>query len=335
MWNFGSLLGILVVRQITTGLIITIYYENSLDSFQSIWNLHLEILRGAIFHFLHINFASWIFLFLYAHLAKAIIFTSFSHIKVVWIRGFTLLLLIIIIAFIGYVLPWGQIRLWGATVICNLLTTIPYLGDLLVQWIWGGFFVSNITLKLFFSLHFLIPIILGVIIIFHIILLHLEGSSNPIGRSNNLIKQEFINSFLIKDLLNLIIIIVIIIIRFKAPYLTRDSENFIIANPMISPIHIQPEWYFLSYYAILRAIPNKVGGVFCFLISIAQLLIIILIKNYQSFQIFKFWIFYYTLFFIILSILIFLGGCPVETPYLLLSQVFSLGYFMWFILIFI
>lgn len=335
MWNIGSLIGLIIILQIFTGLIITIYFENSSIAFQRIWILHLEVLSGSIIHFLHLNFASWIFFFLYIHIAKGLIFSSFLHIKFVWVTGWIIIIILILIAFIGYVLPWGQIRLWGATVICNLLTTIPFVGVNIVQWIWGGYFVSIITLKLFFRFHFLIPLILICLIIIHIIILHLNGSSNPLGSSNSLLKQEFINSYFIKDTLNIKIILIIIIISFISPYIFRDTENFIISNPIISPIHIQPEWYFLSYYAILRAIPNKIGGVFCFLLSLILLLILILIHNYQSLQIFKFWNFYYINLIIIIIFLIFLGGCPVESPYLLISQIYSLIYFFWFITIFI
>lgn len=294
------------------------------------WILHLERFIGYAVHFLHLNLSSWIFFFLYIHIFKGLMLGSFVHIKVVWVVGWLILVLTIIIAFIGYVLPWGQISLWGATVISNLLTTIPVLGELLVYWIWGGFFVSLYTIKLFFTLHFSLPILLLIFIIQHILLLHYNGSSNPLGGTSMLMKDEFTPSFILKDLINLPYLGFIIFIILLMPYAFRDCENFILANPLVSPIHIQPEWYFLLYYAILRAIPNKVGGVICFVISLVAITLLVLINTNHSFYTFKIWLWMCSTYLSNFILLTWLGGCPVEYPYLELSQVAAVILLLWY-----
>lgn len=331
----GRLLGLLFISQLASGFILTFYYDNSSCSFIRIWSLHLEVFIGYFLHFTHLNLASIIFFCIYLHLIKAIVFGSYLHIKAVWISGWFLLLITIGVAFIGYVLPWGQIRLWGATVITNLLTAIPLVGIEVAQWLWGGFFVSNTTLKLFFRLHFLLPLVSFVGIFFHIILLHLNGSSNPLGGSEGIIKQEFIVSFAYKDLLNILVIVSFLVIYIFNPYTISDPENFLMANPLVSPIHIQPEWYFLPYYAILRAIPRKTGGVVCFIISLILILILVFRESYQSIQIYKIWYIYFIIFLRISISLTYLGSCPVQTPYFLLAQASSLLYFIWFLFFFI
>jgi len=239
--------------------------------------------------------------------------------------------IIIIVSFLGYVLPWGQMSLWGATVIINLLTVFP-IGDYLVKWIWGGFFVSNFTLKLIFTLHFILPILLLLVITVHIMLLHFNGSSNSLGSYINLIKIEFLPVFLWKDLLNLSIVLIMLILTLINPYLIRDRENFNLANPIVSPAHIQPEWYFLQYYAILRAIPRKLGGVLFFVLSLAMLTLLFLLK-YKVRLTFKVWYIIFLIFIRINLVLIWLGGSPVEFPFLYISQIFSILYFSWFFLL--
>jgi len=248
----------------------------------------------------------------------------------VWISGWFTIILIITVAFIGYVLPWGQIRLWGATVITNLLSSIPVLGKFLVEWVWGGFFVSNFTLKLFFRVHFVLPFVIIFIIVFHLMILHFYGSSNLIGRIF-LTKTEFTPIYTYKDILNvLIILILLILITFK-PYSIGEPENFLPADPIVSPVHIKPEWYFLQYYAILRSIPRKVGGVICFFLSVICPLIIYIVKYYNSIIIFKIWVLFIWQLLLVNLILAWLGGCPVERPYLFLSQIFSWIYFVLFL----
>lgn len=330
-WNLGSLLGSIIIIQILSGLLLTFYYENSSNSFYSLCIIHIEVFWGSFVHFTHMNFASFIFMILYFHIIKAFLCHSFSNLKLVWVTGWIILFIIIIIAFLGYVLPWGQISLWGATVITNLLRALPY-GLILVKWIWGGYFVSNFTIKLFFSLHFLIPLLLILLIIIHIIVLHYYGSSNPLGRRSNILKVEFLPVFIIKDILNIIIIFIIFIFLILIPYSIGDPENFNTANSLVSPIHIQPEWYFLQYYAILRAIPRKLGGVILFVLSLVFLLLLVLTNIKLNYS--KVLIGYIRIFININIILIWLGGSPVEDPYLIISQGFSFLYFFWFIFIF-
>jgi len=238
-------------------------------------------------------------------------------------------------AFIGYVLPWGQISFWGATVITNLLSAIPYLGNRFVQWIWGGFAVDNATLTRFFSIHFLLPFIIIALTIIHLIYLHQIGSNNPLGINININKILFHPYFTIKDILGFfIIIIILIILNLIYPYILRDPDNFIPANPLITPIHIQPEWYFLFAYAILRSIPNKLGGVISLILSIRILLILPFnsLKNFKGNQFYPINKF---LFWIIISSIILLtwiGARPVEIPYILTGQILTINYFSFYLL---
>jgi len=331
-WNLGRLLGIRFIIQIIRGIILRFYYENSIFRFFRVWKIHLEIFNGYIIHYIHINFSRFIFFIIFIHIFKALLFGSFLKIKILWLRGMLIIIITIIISFLGYVLPIGQIRLWGATVITNLLSIFFY-GDSLVKWIWGGYFVSFNTIKVFFSLHFILPMLLVVLILIHLVLLHYRGSSNPLGSDSSLIKIEFITVYFFKDIINLIIILIFIIYMLINPYFCRDSENFILANSLISPLHIQPEWYFLQYYAILRAIPNKLGGIIIFIISLIILVIIIFYKNYFSLRSFKLWKRFSYFFININLLLIWLGRCPVEYPYLILSQILRIIYFLWFIFV--
>lgn len=332
-WNLGSLISIVMVIQIIRGLFLTFYYENSENCFDSIYNIHIETFYGVFIHFIHLNMASIIFFMIYLHMIKGILFLSFSNLKIAWIRGWIIIILTILSAFMGYVLPWGQISLWGATVITNLLSAIPIVGKIIVEWIWGGYFVSNFTIKLFFSLHFLVPFTILVFIIIHLLILHYYSSRRPIGRRSSF-KIEFNPFYTYKDMISLIIIFIIFRTFFIAPYTIIDPENFIKSNPIISPIHIQPEWYFLQYYAILRAIPNKLGGVVFFLISLIFLIFLRFFKFNIILNIIKMWNLI-TFFFLISNIiLIWLGGIPVEYPYLQISQILTFVYFINFLLIF-
>lgn len=282
---------------------------------------------------LHINGASAFFFLIFLHIFKAIINLSYKF-KFVWFSGIGILLISIIVAFVGYVLPWGQISFWAATVITNLLSAIPYLGKMLVEWIWGGFSVSYPTLNRFFSFHFLFPIIIILLVFIHLIFLHINGSSNSISSPLNLDKIRFDPFFSIKDILGVIFFLFIFLILILInPYYSVDSENFIEANPLITPIHIKPEWYFLFAYAILRAVPNKIGGV-------SALLIRILILYFKSFQNLSFKIKFNFLKKILLImfcfsffILSYLGAKNVEYPYELISILFRFIYFIFVILI--
>lgn len=270
-----------------------------------------------------------IFFCLYIHIGRGIYYKSFLF-KETWNIGVIILLTIIGTAFIGYVLPWGQISFWGSTVITNLLSSIPYLGNYLVQWIWGGFSVRNPTLTRFFCIHFILPFIIIVIVILHLFFLHLTGSRNPLGINRNIYKIKFNPIFSSKDFIgfSFIILLFTLIITFY-PYTLGDRDNFILANPIITPEHIQPEWYFLFAYAILRSIPRKLGGVIALLISILILFFLPIInirkiKTNQFLPLRKL-IFWNLTFTIIL--LTWIGIRPVEEPFIFTGQILSTYYF--------
>jgi len=274
------------------------------------------------------------FICIYIHVGRGIYYSSYTY-NHTWNIGVLILFITIATAFIGYVLPWGQISFWGATVITNLLSAIPYIGVDLVQWVWGGFAVDKATLTRFFSIHFLLPFVILAIVIVHLIFLHQTGSRNPLGINSNQEKIPFHPYFSVKDIFGFLIIIWILInLSLLNPFLLGDVENFIMANPLVTPIHIQPEWYFLFAYAILRSIPNKLGGVLALVLSIAILFILPLtqksiIRRSQFYYLNKF------LFWIIINIVIILtwiGARPVEDPYILTGQLLTIFYFLYYII---
>jgi len=211
------------------------------------------------------------------------LFISSFKITNTWATGVTILLILIATAFLGYVLPWGQISFWGATVITNLLSAIPYVGITVVEWLWGGFSIRKATLRRFFMLHFLIPFILITLIMLHLLSLHQSGSNKPTGTLKDTDKISFHPFFSRKDIPTAsTLLMFILIISINKPFLLRDPENFNIANPIITPIHIQPEWYFLFAYAILRSIPRKLGGVVALILSISSLYLLVFMKKHKT-----------------------------------------------------
>nr|YP_010594872.1 cytochrome b [Anastatus dexingensis]WAJ57470.1 cytochrome b [Anastatus dexingensis] len=333
-WNFGSLLGLMLMIQIISGLFLTMNYCPNIDkAFDSVIHIIQNVNYGWIIRLIHMNGASMFFICLFFHIGRNIYYNSFYMYKT-WISGIIIFLSVMGTAFLGYVLPWGQMSFWGATVITNLVSAIPYLGNNLVNWLWGGFSINNATLNRFYSFHFLLPFIIMMMVLFHLIFLHETGSSNPLGINSNLNKIPFNPYFSMKDLIGFILLIsILLILCLMNPYMFSDPENFNKANPLITPIHIQPEWYFLFAYAILRSIPNKLGGVIALLFSILILLILPFNSNYKmkSFQFYSikqtiFWMFIST--FIILT---WIGARPVESPYILIGQISSIIYFSYFI----
>jgi ubiquinol-cytochrome c reductase cytochrome b subunit len=328
IWNFGSLLIFILIVQIVSGIFISFHYNSYIEiSFFSVVHINREVNFGWIIRIIHINGASIYFVLIFRHTIKNIINSSWKFIYV-WFSGIIILFLSIIVAFIGYVLPWGQISFWAAIVITNLLSAIPYLGVDLVEFIWGGFSVSYPTLIRFFSFHFFFPFIILIIVFIHIIFLHNKGSSNTIRSPLNLDKIRFDPYFSIKDIIGLVVFFFFfIILLLLMPYYSVDSENFVEANPIITPIHIKPEWYFLFAYAILRSIPNKIGGVLALLISI----IILFLKPLQKKIKIKFnfikkiYIFFYFHIFLILT---FLGRKRVDYPFEFLSIFYTISYFI-------
>jgi ubiquinol-cytochrome c reductase cytochrome b subunit len=335
IWNFGSLLGICLIIQILTGLFLAIHYCPNIElAFNRVAHICRDVNYGWLLRTLHANGASFFFICLYIHIGRGIYYRSYNIIET-WLIGVTIFFLTIATAFLGYVLPWGQISFWGATVITNLISAIPYLGNTLVQWIWGGFAVDNATLTRFFTFHFILPFIIFAFIIIHLLYLHQTGSRNPIGSNRNIDKIPFHPYFTFKDILGIIIILFLLIfLTLSNPYLLGDPDNFTPANPLVTPIHIQPEWYFLFAYAILRSIPNKLGGVIALVISIAILYILPFI-NKKKFLTSQFYPLNKFLFWSLVSIIILLtwiGARPVEDPYILTGQVLTIVYFIYYII---
>lgn len=334
-WNFGSLLALCLIIQIITGLFLTIYYTANIEiAFYRVNYICRNVNYGWLIRTLHANGASFFFICIYFHIGRGIYYESFN-LKYTWIIGVIILFLLIATAFIGYVLPWGQISFWGATVITNLLSAIPYLGTILVNWIWGGFAVDNATLTRFYTFHFLLPFIITIITIIHLLFLHQTGSNNPLGINSNLDKIPFHPFFTYKDLIGFIILIIILtLLSLINPYLLGDPDNFIPANPLVTPVHIQPEWYFLFAYAILRSIPNKLGGVIALIISILILIILPFTfnKKIQGIQFYPLNQFLFWSFISIIILLTWIGARSVEAPYIITGQILTIVYFSYFII---
>lgn len=333
-WNFGSLLGLCLIIQILTGLFLAIHYTADVNiAFNRVNHICRDVNYGWLLRTLHANGASFFFICIYLHVGRGIYYGSYLFTPT-WIVGVIILFLVIGTAFIGYVLPWGQISFWGATVITNLLSAIPYLGTDLVQWVWGGFAVDNATLTRFFTFHFILPFIVLAITIIHLLFLHQTGSNNPIGLNSNIDKIPFHPYFTFKDIVGFIIILIsLILLVLINPYLLGDPDNFIPANPLVTPVHIQPEWYFLFAYAILRSIPNKLGGVIALVLSIA-ILIILPFYNLRKFRGIQFYPINQVIFWSIVVTVILLtwiGARPVEEPYIMVGQLLTVIYFLYYI----
>nr|UBA16557.1 cytochrome b [Limenitis homeyeri] len=334
-WNFGSLLALCLMIQILTGLFLTMYYTANIDlAFFSVNYICRNVNYGWLIRTLHANGASFFFICIYFHIGRGIYYESFN-LKFTWMIGVIILFLLMATAFMGYVLPWGQMSFWGATVITNLLSAIPYLGTMLVNWIWGGFAVDNATLTRFYTFHFLFPFIILMLTMIHLLFLHQTGSNNPLGINSNLDKIPFHPFFTFKDLIGFIILISILtFLSLINPYLLGDPDNFIPANPLVTPIHIQPEWYFLFAYAILRSIPNKLGGVIALVMSILILIILPFTFN-KKIQGIQFYPLNQILFWLLITTIILLtwiGARSVEDPYIITGQILTLIYFSYFII---
>nr|YP_009919148.1 cytochrome b [Triatoma huehuetenanguensis]QMP96792.1 cytochrome b [Triatoma huehuetenanguensis] len=334
-WNFGSLLSMCLMIQIITGIFLAMHYTGSIElAFSSVVHICRDVNYGWLLRSLHANGASLFFICLYLHIGRGIYYGSYK-LFMTWTVGVIILFITMGAAFLGYVLPWGQMSLWGATVITNLMSAIPYLGNDLVKWLWGGFSVDNATLTRFFALHFLLPFIIAAMVMIHLLFLHQTGSSNPLGLNSNFDKIPFHPYFSIKDLMgvSLTLMFFILLSLWEAPIL-MDPENFIPANPLVTPVHIQPEWYFLFAYAILRSIPNKLGGVIAMVSSIA-IILILPITNKSKFQGLTFYPISQILFWTLTTILILLtwiGARPAEEPYIITGQILTILYFSYFII---
>lgn len=334
-WNFGSLLGLCLIIQILTGLFLAIHYTADINlAFNRVNHICRDVNYGWFLRTLHANGASFFFICIYMHVGRGIYYNSYLYIPT-WSVGVIILFLVIGTAFIGYVLPWGQISFWGATVITNLLSAIPYLGTDLVQWLWGGFAVDNATLTRFFTFHFIFPFIVLALTLIHLLFLHQTGSNNPTGLNSNSDKIPFHPYFTYRDIVGfLILLITLTLLTLVNPYLLGDPDNFIPANPLVTPAHIQPEWYFLFAYAILRSIPNKLGGVIALVLSIA-ILLILPFSHTSKFRGLQFYPINKILFWIIVITVILLtwiGARPVEDPYVLIGQILTVVYFSYYLI---
>nr|YP_009971836.1 cytochrome b [Epipedocera atra]QNH68723.1 cytochrome b [Epipedocera atra] len=335
MWNFGSLLGLCLAIQLVTGIFLAMHYCPNVElAFNSVAHICRNVNYGWLIRTLHANGASFFFICLYAHIGRGMYYGSY-YLKETWMIGVTIFFVTMATAFLGYVLPWGQMSFWGATVITNLLSAIPYVGGIIVQWIWGGFAVDNATLTRFFAFHFLFPFIITALVMIHILFLHQTGSSNPLGTKSDIDKIPFHPYYSWKDIMGFIVMVAILIsLTLLEPYLLGDPDNFTPANPLVTPVHIQPEWYFLFAYAILRSIPNKLGGVIALVLSIA-ILYILPFSNKKKMQSNQFYPINKWLFWALLSIVLaltWIGARPVEDPYILTGQILTVMYFLYYII---
>nr|YP_010137198.1 cytochrome b [Apriona germarii]QWM97270.1 cytochrome b [Apriona germarii] len=335
LWNFGSLLGLCLIIQIITGLFLAMHYCPNIElAFNSVAHICRNVNYGWLIRTLHANGASFFFICLYIHIGRGMYYSSYNLIET-WMIGVTIFFLVMATAFLGYVLPWGQMSFWGATVITNLVSAIPYLGKMIVEWIWGGFAVDNATLTRFFALHFILPFIILAMVMIHLLFLHQTGSNNPLGTNSNIDKLPFHPYFSFKDILGyLIMLMLLMILTLSNPYLLGDPDNFVPANPLVTPVHIQPEWYFLFAYAILRSIPNKLGGVIALVMSIA-ILYTLPFMNKKKMLSTQFYplnkILFWTLFTIII-LLTWIGARPVEDPYIIVGQILTVIYFIYYLI---
>nr|AML26613.1 cytochrome b [Platypodinae sp. BMNH 1274714] len=335
MWNFGSLLGICLMIQLVTGIFLAMHFcANTMMAFESVVHICRNVNYGWLIRTLHANGASLFFICLYTHIGRGMYYSSYI-LKETWMIGVTILFLTMATAFLGYVLPWGQMSFWGATVITNLVSAIPYLGNSIVQWLWGGFAVDNPTLSRFFAFHFMLPFIITAMVMIHLLFLHQKGSKNPLGTNSNLDKISFHPYYSLKDIVGFLIMLMMFSsLTLTSPYMLSDPDNFIPANSLVTPVHIQPEWYFLFAYAILRSIPNKLGGVIALFMSIAILYFMPFMNNkkmestsFYPLSKMMFWVFIN-----ITLMLTWIGARPVEDPYILTGQILTITYFLYFLM---
>nr|YP_009672801.1 apocytochrome b [Zelopaecilomyces penicillatus]QDE53025.1 apocytochrome b [Zelopaecilomyces penicillatus] len=339
MWNFGSLLGLCLGIQIITGVTLAMHYNPSIgEAFNSIEHIMRDVNNGWLIRYLHSNTASAFFFLVYLHIGRGLYYGSYRAPRTLaWVIGTVILILMMGIGFLGYVLPYGQMSLWGATVITNLISAIPWIGQDIVEFIWGGFSVNNATLNRFFALHFVLPFVLAALVLMHLIAVHdSAGASNPLGVPGNYDRVPFAPYFLFKDLITIFIFMFgLSVFVFFMPNVLGDSDNYIMANPMQTPAAIVPEWYLLPFYAILRSIPNKLLGVIA---MFASLVIILALpktdlgntKGLQFRPLSKIVFYIFVANFLLLQQL---GAKHVESPFIELGQISTALYFAHFVII--
>ena len=338
LWNFGSLLGLVLIIQLASGIFLAMHYTANVDlAFASVEHIMRDVNYGWFLRYLHANGASMFFIMVFMHIGRGLYYGSYTQPRhIVWGVGVVILIVMMATAFIGYVLPWGQMSFWGATVITNLISAIPYIGNDIVQWVWGGFSVDNPTLNRFFSLHYLLPFALAGLSLVHLIALHEHGSNNPLGVDSNIDKIPFHPYYTSKDLFGYMVFAVFFsAFIFFAPNLLGHPDNYIPANPLVTPAHIQPEWYFLFAYAILRSIPDKLIGVIALFASLLVLLVLPFnhfskIRSHQFRPIAKIFFWFFVSDFFLLT---YIGAQAVEEPWVTLGQLASVFYFSYFLII--
>jgi len=331
-WSFGSTAGLCLVIQLITGIFLAMHYTPHIDyAFNSVEHIMRDVNNGWLIRYFHANGASMFFIVIYCHIFRGLYFGSYIRPReTLWISGVFIFLLMMGTALMGYVLPWGQMSFWGATVITNLASAIPLAGPSIVEWLWGGFSVDNATLNRFFSLHYLFPFIITGLVLVHLALLHESGSNNPLGITKSVNVISFYPYFYVKDLLAFLILMFgFSFLVFYFPNLLGHSDNYIPANPLVTPPHIVPEWYFLPFYAILRSIPDKLGGVLAMLGAILVLLLLPFINfsNIRSNKFRPLFAFTYWFFVADFAILGWIGQKPVETPFIEVGMVATFLYF--------
>ena len=339
MWSFGSLAGLSLVVQIVSGLLLAMHYSPDTSlAFDSVEHIMRDVNFGWQIRYTHSNGASMFFIVTYLHISRGLYYGSYMYPRdLLWISGVIIFIIMMATAFLGYVLPWGQMSYWGATVITNLFSAIPVIGKYIVEWLWSGFSVGNPTLHKFYALHFFLPFNLVGLVLIHLALLHEVGSNNPSGINTNVEYQKFYPYFYVKDLFAFFLYLIVFSgLVFFAPNALGDPDNYIPANPLVTPAHIVPEWYFLPFYAILRSIPDKLGGVIAMFSAILIFVILPYIEISASRSIkfrdniveFFFWCF-------IISFLLlgWIGQKPVEHPYVEVGQFLTEFYFFYFLVI--
>lgn len=338
MWSFGSTAGLCLVIQILTGIFLAMHYTPNIDyAFLSVEHIMADVKNGWLIRYTHANGASMFFIVVYCHIFRGLYYGSYIYPRgKLWAIGVIIFLLMMATAFMGYVLPWGQMSFWGATVITNLFSAVPYVGHSIVEWLWGGFSVGNATLNRFYSLHYFMPFAIAGLVILHLGLLHKDGSNNPIGINKNVDYISFYPYFYVKDLFAFLVLILIFsFFIFFYPNILGHSDNYIPANPLSTPAHIVPEWYFLPFYAILRSIPNKLGGVVAMISAILVLLLLPIIntsktRNTKFRPIFAFAYWFLVSDFVILG---WVGQKPVESPYIEIGMFATFFYFFFLIIL--
>lgn len=337
-WNFGFLALVCLIFQIVTGIILAMHYTPHVDlAFLSIEHLMRDVNYGYLLRYAHANGASAFFFIVYLHMLKGLYYGSYVYPRqLLWSSGVVILLIMVMTAFMGYVLPWGQMSFWAATVITNLFSAIPYIGLDLVYWLWGGFSIDNPTLNRFFSLHYFLPFVILGLIVFHLLCLHNWGSNNPLGLNLKIDTFSFTPFFFLKDFsfLNVFVFFVSIFVFFFPNYLGHP-DNYILANPLVTPNHIVPEWYFLPFYAILRALPDKLWGTVFLALSILVLLVLpffstLIVRSSYFNSIFEF---FFWAFVVVALTLGWVGGKPIEPTYYLAGQFVTFSYFFYFLIL--